>query len=107
MATALTECEKRAMVVVNIPGAFGARTQSSQLASPRHLAHFQGWWRVRDLSPGQMVRLARAATGWTLTDLAGAAGISKSLLSRVENHSRSLTPRVAQRLLTALERGRR
>src|SRR6185369_4799173 len=55
-----------------------------------------------NMSPEQIVSLLRNLKGTSLEVTSGLAGISKSLLDKIERGKRHLTPRVALALCTAL-----
>src|SRR6266480_888425 len=53
-------------------------------------------------TPGDRIREAREAKGWTQEDLAAKAGISKGFLSDVENNKRNVSAENALKIADAL-----
>lgn len=58
--------------------------------------------RPRRVANGAAIRALREATGWKLTALAAAAGVSQPYLSNIEAGRKQATPHVLRKLADAL-----
>lgn len=70
----------------------------------RVAATVHDWCMVTPHTPGSAIRLLREALGISLRDLARAAGISASHLSRMECGERAMPPMTHEHLIAALAR---